>query len=152
MGTYYCPRCSPRCPHCSGDMCRDGTWAPTTPRAAPRAWEVPPLMERAINFPPGEWPPLSRSSPTQTRVGRRPVRRAAPAPSSRDEPPLVALRSAAGIIGGRRLPRDVALGEVGIDFVHQGHVNPPGAAHSANGRRWGYRPSCPSSTTSDYLW
>ena len=79
--------CSPRCPHCSGDMCKDGTRAPTTPRAAPRAWEVPPLMGREINFPPGEWPPPSRSSPTQTRAGRRPARRAAPAPPSRDEPP-----------------------------------------------------------------
>ena len=47
----------------------------------------------------------------------------------------------------------VALGEVGIDFVHPGHVNPPppGTAHSVHGKRWGYRPSCPSSPTWDYL-
>ena len=50
-------------------------------------------------------------------------------------------------------PQCVALGEVRHDFVHQGHVNrPPGTAHSAHGKRWGYRPSCPSSTTLDYLW
>ena len=109
VGTYYCPRCSPRCPHCSGDMCRDGTRAPMT---APHAWEAPPLMGREITFPPGEWPPLSRSSPTQARADRRPDRRPArpsrgAPPPVRPEPPLVALISAAGIIGGQRLPRDV---------------------------------------------
>ena len=49
-------------------------------------------------------------------------------------------------------PQCVALGEVGIDFVHQGHVNPPGTAHSVYGKRWGYRPSCPSRTALGYLW
>ena len=43
-------------------------------------------MERTISFPPGEWPPLSQSSPAPGH-SRRPVRRAAPTPPSRDEPP-----------------------------------------------------------------
>ena len=106
VGTYYCPRCSPRCPHCSGDMCRDGTRAPTTSQAASRAWEVPPLMRREIMFPPGEWPPLSQSSPAPARADRRPDRRPARTPA-RPEPPRVALISAAGTIGGQRLPRAV---------------------------------------------
>ena len=151
----YCPRCSPRCPHCSGELCGEGTRAPMPSQAASRAWEVPPLMRREITFPPGEWPPLSQSSPAPARADRRPDRRPArtpvaelprpgarsppPPPSPRStarpdpcrrappprpeltvapidgppgpllarSPPLVALISAAGIIGGQRPPRAV---------------------------------------------
>ena len=80
---------APRCPHCSGQMCRLRTAAPQTPptpRGAPHAWDVPPLMERTISFLPGECPPLSRSYPAPPHGRRRPDRRAAPGPSSRDPP------------------------------------------------------------------
>ena len=87
VGTYYCPRCSPRCPHCSGELCREGTRAPMPSQAASRAWEVPPLMRREITFPPGEWPPLSQSSPAPARADRRPDRRPARTPARPEPPP-----------------------------------------------------------------